>query len=115
MNTRNQIIFAAVLGQLIGPLGYFEPLFIPLILAGPPVVGAVAAARGVRLAPVVVLWVSAGVNMAWMDWVIAREDVVFHLVLAVVMALLAAAGYGVVRLLARRKASGSLAQNENVF
>lgn len=103
MNTRNQIILAAVLGQLVGPLGYVEPLFIPLILVGPPVVGAVAASRGIRLAPVAVLWLSAGLNMAWMDWVIAREDVMFHLVLAVVMALLAAAGYGVVRLFSRRR------------
>jgi hypothetical protein len=102
MNFRTQIIVAAVLGQVLGPLGYVEPLFIPLILAGPPVVGAVAATRGIRLAPVAVLWVSAGLNMAWMDWVIAREDVVFHLALAVVMALLAAAGYGVVRLFSRR-------------
>jgi len=105
MRTRNQIIIAAVLGQLVGPLGYVDPLFIPLVLVGPLVVGAVAASRGIGLAPVAVLWVSAGLNMAWMDWVIAREDVVFHLVLSVVMALLAAAGYGVVRLLSRRRAA----------
>lgn len=100
---RNQIILAAVLGQLVGLLGWIDPIFIPLALAGPLVVGAVAAARRVPVVVVVVLWFSAGLNMMVMDWLITREDVVFHLVLGVVMAGLAALGHAVVAVLARRR------------
>lgn len=103
MNTRNQIFAAAVLGQLVGLLGYVEPLFIPLVLAGPLVVGAVAAARRLPLVAVVVLWLSAGLNMTVMDWALYREDVAFHLVLGVVMAGLAALGHAVVSVVARRR------------
>ena len=35
------------------------------------------------------------------DWVVNQEDQVFHLVLTVVMALLALAGYGVVQAMDR--------------
>lgn len=103
MNTRHQIIFAAVVGQLVGLLGWIDPLFIPLALAGPLVVGAVAAARRVPVVVVAVLWFSAGLNMMVMDWLITGEDVVFHLVLGVVMAALAALGHAVVSLVARRR------------
>jgi len=102
-STRTQVIVAVVAGQLVGLLGYVDPLFIPLVLAGPLVVGGLAAGRGLRLSPVVALWVSAGLNMTLMDWLILREDVLFHLTLTVVMALLAAAGYGVVRAVSRRR------------
>ncbi len=101
MNIRNQVVVAIVLGQAVGLLGYVDPLFFPLVLAGPLVVGGIAAARGFPLLPVVVLWVSAGLNMTVMDWVLLHEDVVFHLALTVVMSLLALAGYGVVRGLTR--------------
>lgn len=116
MPTRTQTIIAVALGQLVGLLGYVEPLFFPLVLAGPLVVGALAAARRIPLLPVVVLWVSAGLNMTVMDWTLYREDVVFHLGLSVVMALLASAGYGVTSLATRRReAARTLDQNENVF
>lgn len=105
MTTRNQIIAAAVLGQLVGLLGYIDPIFIVLVFAGPLVVGAVAAARGLGPWPAAVLWASAGLNMLWMDWVIAQEDRVFHLVLSVLMALLALAGWGIVRAVTRGRAS----------
>ena len=98
---RNQIVLAALLGQLVGLLGWIDPLFVPLVLVAPPVVGALGAARRVALLPVVVLWVSAGLNMLWTDWVVNREDVAFHALLAVVMGVLAAAGWGLVTLLKR--------------
>ena len=107
MNIRHQVVIAVVLGQAVGLLGYVEPLFIPLVLAGPLVVGGIAAARGLALLPVVVLWVSAGLNMTVMDWVLLREDVVFHLALTVVMSLLALAGFGVVRGLTRWRSRSS--------
>ena len=103
MNTRHQIILSAVLGQLVGLLGWIDALFIPLALAGPLIVGAVAAARRMPVVVVAVLWVSAGLNMAVMDWLINREDVAFHLVLSVFMAGLASLGHTVVSILARRR------------
>jgi len=104
MNRLSSLAAAALLGQLVGLLGWIDPLFVPLVLVGPLVSGAVAAARDVRLAWIGVLWASVGVNMAWTDWLVNREDVAFHLGLSVVMPLLAAAGFGVVRLTARVRA-----------
>lgn len=97
----SSLIAAAVLGQLVAQLGWIDPLFILLVLAGPLVTGAIAAAHDVRYRWVAVLWCSTGVGMAWSDWLVNREDVAFHLGTAVVMPLLAGAGYGVVRLATR--------------
>jgi hypothetical protein len=106
VNIRSQILVAAVVGQLVGLLGWIDPIFIPLALAGPLVVGAVAAARRVPVVLVAVLWFSAGLNMMVMDWLITGEDVVFHLVLGVVMAGLAVLGHAVVSVVARRREGG---------
>ena len=97
------LLAAALLGQLVGLLGWIDPLFLPLVLLGPVVSGAVVAARDVDYPWIATLWASAGVNMAWTDWVINREDVAFHLVLAVVMPLLAGLGFVVVRLARRTR------------
>ena len=97
------LLGAAVLGQLVGLLGFIDPLFFLLVLAGPLVTGAVAASGGLRAAWPAVLWASAGLNMLWTDWVVNQEDQLFHLGLSVVMALLALAGWGVVTLALRAR------------
>lgn len=102
---RNQLLLAVVLGQVLGLFGYVDPLYVPFVLLGPPIVGAVAASRALPLAPVAVLWASAGLNMLWLDWLVAREDVVYHLVLSVLMAALAAGGWGIVAFLGRRRSA----------
>lgn len=96
----------ALLGQLVGQLGWIDPLLIPLVLLGPVVTGAVASARRIGYPWIALLWFSAGINMTWTDWVVNREDVAFHLALSVLMPLLAALGYYAVALAApaRRKA-----------
>ncbi|GAA3802182.1 hypothetical protein [Nocardioides panacisoli] len=99
----SNLVAAAILGQLVGELGWFDALFIPLVLLGPVISGAVASARRLTYAWIAVLWCSAGINMAWMDWVVNREDVAFHLALAVLMPLLAGIGYGVVSLATRSR------------
>jgi hypothetical protein len=96
---------AFVLGQLVGLLGWVDVLFIPLVLLGPLVVGGFAAAKGLPVTWPAVFWLSAGFNMLWTDWVVNREDVVFHLGVAVVTALLAAAAWAVTSLVSRRRAS----------
>ena len=88
-----QIVVAIVVGFAIGQLGWVDPVFIPLVLAGPVAVGAFAAARGIPLIPVVVLWVTAGLTMLVSDWVVNREDVAFHAVVTVLMSLLASGGW----------------------
>ena len=97
------LVTAAVLGQLVGLLGWIDPLFIPLVVVGPLVTGAVAATRGLRAAWPAVLWLSAGLNMLWTDWVVNQEDQLFHLGVAGFTALLALAGWGVVALATRSR------------
>lgn len=93
----SRLLHAVVLGQLIAQLGWIDPLFIPLVLAGPLLTGAILATRRVGLPWVAALWVSTGLGMTWSDWLVNREDVGFHLALAVVMPLLAGVGWGAVR------------------
>jgi hypothetical protein len=100
------LIVAALIGQLVGSLGWIDPLFVPLVLVAPIVTGAVAAARRITYAWIGVLWFSAGINMAWTDWAVNREDLAFHLALSVIMPVLAAVGYGVVRLATRARRTG---------
>jgi hypothetical protein len=102
----HSLFAAAVLGQVVGLLGWLDPLFIPLVLAGPLITGAIAASRQVRYGWIALLWFSAGLNMVWTDWVVGNEDQVFHLALSVLMPVLAGIGWGVVRL-ARRRALGA--------
>ena len=93
-----KLLYAALLGQLVAQLGWIDPLFIPLVLVGPLVTGAILGANRVSYAWVAVLWASTGVGMLWSDWVVNQSDVLFHLALAVLMPLLAGIGWGVVRL-----------------
>jgi hypothetical protein len=102
MNIRIQVLLGFVAGVLLlVPTAYVDALFFPVVLAGPPIVGAVAASIGLSRAPVVALWVGYGLTMLVFDWVVNQEDQVFHLVLTVVMALLALAGYAVVHAMDR--------------
>ena len=103
----SNLVAAALLGQVVAQLGWIDPLFIVLVVVGPLVTGALAAAHRVRLAWIAVLWCSVGIGMAWSDWVVNREDVAFHLATAVVMPLLAGAGFGVVRLARGRRVAGA--------
>src|SRR3954453_9403753 len=77
----SSLIAAAVIGQVVGQLGWVDALFIPLVLLGPIVSGAIAAARRVTYAWIAVLWCSVGISMTWSDWAVNNEDVAFHLAL----------------------------------
>ena len=90
------LAIALVAGQLVGLLGWADPLFVPLILLGPTLTGAVVAWRRGPAWFAPVLWASAGVNMLWTDWLVNRQDVAFHLGVAVLTAVLAAAAWSVV-------------------
>jgi hypothetical protein len=99
------LVTAAVIGQFVGLLGWIDLLFIPLLLAAPLITGAIAASRGVSYAWIAVLWASAGLCMLWTDWLVNREDVVFHLATSVVMPLLAGVGFAVTAWFSRRRSS----------
>jgi hypothetical protein len=101
--TRNQWLTAVVLGALVSALFWIDPLFVPLALLGPLVVGAVAAAKGLPwLWPAVVV-VVAGLGAVISDWIVNQEDVGFHLVLTVVMAFLALGAWAAARTVASRR------------
>jgi hypothetical protein len=94
----SSLVAAAAAGQLVGLLGWFDTLFIPLVLLGPVITGAVAAVRRMSYTWPAVMWCSAGISMMWTDWAVNHEDVAFHLALSVIMPLLAGLGFGVVKL-----------------
>ena len=102
--TQRQWVTAVLLGLIVTALFWIDPLFIPLALLGPLVVGAIAGARGERWLWVVVVWVVAGVGAVVSDVVVNQEDVVFHLVLTVVMVGLASLAWWVARAVRFRRA-----------
>jgi hypothetical protein len=101
--TQRQWVTAVLLGLVVTALFWFDPLFIPLALLGPLVVGAIAGARGERWLWVAVVWVIAGVGAVVSDFVVNQEDVVFHLVLTVIMVGLASLAWWVARAVRSRR------------
>ena len=86
-------IFAVLAGVVLSAAAWIDPLFLPLVLAGPLVSGAVCGWLGQRLRWVVLAWVIAGLGMLVSDWIINNEDQIFHVVLTAVMAALASVGW----------------------
>ena len=93
----SKLIIPVVLGQIVGLLGWLDALFIPLVLVGPLVSGAYAATKKLPASWPAALWLSAGLNMLWTDWVVNHEDVLFHVVVAGIMVVLTLIGWGGVR------------------
>lgn len=93
---------AVVAGLVIGALAWIDPLFIPLVLAGPLVTGALAGSRGVPFRWVALAWAVGGISMLLSDWAVHDEDQLFHAVLTAVMVALAGLGYGVASRRTRR-------------
>ena len=103
----SRILSAFLIGQVLGLLGWIDPLFIPLVLAGPLVTGALAARAGLARGWIMTVWISVGFNMMWTDWVVNREDVAFHAGVALVTSMLALAGWTLTRRFARTPAARS--------
>lgn len=96
------LALSVVAGLAIGALAWIDPIFIPLVLAGPPISGAVAAGRGIAFRWVALAWALAGTSMLLSDWILNNEDQVFHLAITAIMIILAAIGWGTVRAIRRR-------------
>ena len=79
--TRRIPVSAVVHGLVVTGLFWIDPLFIPLVLLGPIVVGVAAAAKHFPVRWAVVVWLVAGIGAVVSDFVVNHEDVVFHLVL----------------------------------
>jgi hypothetical protein len=88
MNTR--AITLGVAAIAIGALAWIDPLFVPLVTLGPLMSGAVAGAKGVEPRTAALPWFAGGLLMLLSDLVINGEDVLFHLVLAIFAASVAA-------------------------
>jgi hypothetical protein len=98
--SRNALISAVVLGLVLTALFWIDPLFIPLALVGPPITGAIAALRRMPLTWIATAWFVAGVGAIVSDYVVNREDVIFHIVLTGFVVGLAAGAWSVARKLA---------------
>ena len=99
---RKPLIIAVIAGAVIGALAWVDPIFVPLVLAGPPISGALAAGKGIAFRWVATAWVVAGISMLVSDWVLNTEDRVFHVAITAIMVTLAAIGWGTVRVVRRR-------------
>ena len=93
---------------------WIDPLFIPLALLGPIVVGALGGWRGVELRLVALMWAVAGIGAVVSDYVVNQEDVVFHLVLTVLMVGLAAGAWWIAQALARRRSASAVGSANTV-
>jgi hypothetical protein len=102
MSTRAIIVSLAAIA--IGALAWIDPLFIPLVTLGPLVAGLAAGAMGVDARTAAVPWFLGGMIMLVSDLAINHEDVLFHAVVAVVTAALAAGAAALGRRVRRTEA-----------
>lgn len=87
------VVYVLVGGAIVGALAWIDSIFLPLVLVGPILHGAVEGARGTPWRWVVGVWTLGGLVMVVSDYVVNHEDVAFHLALTVLMAGLAAGAW----------------------
>jgi hypothetical protein len=87
--TRSLWLSAVAVGAVLSALFWIDPIFIPVALLGPLVIGAIAGARRLPWQWPATVAVVAGLGAVVSDWLVNHEDVAFHLVLTVVMVGLA--------------------------
>jgi hypothetical protein len=96
------VVYAVVGGVIVAALSWVDPVFVPLVLVGPLAHGAVEGWRGTRWRWIAAVWLAAGLLMTLSDLIVNQEDVVFHLALGVVTALLASGAWATANALSRR-------------
>jgi hypothetical protein len=96
------LAYAVAGAAVVAALAWIDPLFVPLVLLGPPLSGGIAGWFGAPLRWVAAGWALAGLLMTVGDYIANQEDVVFHLALAVIMAALAAGAWYAGRFAGRR-------------
>ena len=85
-------------------LAWIDPVYIPMILLGPIVLGAAFGAAGHDSRVAAMPWLAAGIITLVADAVVNAEDVAFHAVVAVFTALVAAGCSAAARRVAARRA-----------
>ena len=101
--TARHLLIAVAIGQALLLAAVIDPLFFPMIVLGPIITGAIAAARNVPYLWIAIVWMSLGLATLWYGILVQRdhEDIGFHVAITVIMPLLAGVGYGAVRLATR--------------
>jgi hypothetical protein len=100
--TSRGVVYAVVGGAFVAALSWVDPVFVPLVFVGPLTHGAVEGWRATPWRWVAAVWLMAGLLMTLSDLTVNQEDVVFHLVLGVVTALLACGAWVAASALSRR-------------
>jgi hypothetical protein len=106
VNTR-ALAYVLVGGAVVAALAWIDPLFVPLVLVGPLLHGSIEGWRATSWLWVAGVWLVGGLLMTISDLIVNQEDVVFHLVLGVVTALIALGAWAAANALARRVEGGS--------
>jgi len=83
--TRLLWLSAVALGAVVSALFWIDPIFIPLALLGPILIGGYAGVRRLPWQWPATVTVVAGLGAVVSDWIVNHEDVAFHLVLTAVM------------------------------
>jgi hypothetical protein len=86
---------------MIAALAWIDPIFIPLVTIGPLVAGLAAGAMGVDARTAALPWFLGALLVLVSDLVANGEDVLFHAVVAVFTALVAAGAAALARRLRR--------------
>jgi hypothetical protein len=86
---------AAINAIVFSPLG--DEWFFAIVLLGPIAHGIAVGVRHGDTPLAAATWAACGLFWLVLDWIINREDVAFHAVLALAMAGLVALGAGIVR------------------
>jgi hypothetical protein len=99
------LVFAIAL--VISQLAWIDVLFLPLVLLGPPLTGITMSLAGRPRREPALVWFLAGLGMLVSDYFVNHEDVVFHAVVAVVTAGVAAGAHALTELVRRRGSARS--------
>jgi hypothetical protein len=102
MNRRTITVIAAAIA--IAALAWIDPLFVPLVTLGPLLAGFAAGAAGADVRTAAMLWLLGGLLMLVSDLVINGEDVLFHALVALFTAGVAAGTAALGGMLRRRRA-----------
>lgn len=110
-----QLAVSVGVGLVIGGLAWIDPLFVPLVLAGPLISGAVGGLRRLPLQYLTLTWLVAGLSMLISDWVANHEDKAFHALLTAVMVGLASFGWVIGAQIERRRTRSAVSVGEGPF
>jgi hypothetical protein len=102
MNKRTTLILVTT--AVLAGLAWIGPVYIPMIMLGPIVLGAAFGTAGHDSRVAAMPWLAAGIITLVVDAVVNAEDIAFHAVVAVSTGLVAAGCSAAARRVAARRA-----------